>query len=37
MEGRAETVTQAIEEHGDQMAGAFTVLSPGLVRIRPPL
>jgi predicted nuclease of predicted toxin-antitoxin system len=36
-EGRAEAITQAIEVHGDQMAGAFTVLSPGLVRIRPPL
>ena len=36
-ESRAEVVTRALEEHGDEMARAFTVLSPGLVRIRPPL
>lgn len=27
----------AIREHGREMAGAFTVVSPGLMRIRPPL
>ena len=36
-ESRAEAVTRALEEHGYEMAGAFTVLSPGRLRIRPPL
>jgi predicted nuclease of predicted toxin-antitoxin system len=31
---RAESVAQVIAEHGREMAGAFTVLSPGMVRIR---
>jgi predicted nuclease of predicted toxin-antitoxin system len=34
---KADAVTQVVVEHGGEMAGAFTVLSPGLVRIRPPL
>ena len=34
--GRADAVAQVIDEHGDEMPGAFTVLSAGLVRIRPP-
>jgi hypothetical protein len=36
-ESRAEAVAQVVVEHGDEMAQAFTVLSPGLVRIRPPV
>ena len=36
-ESRAEAVAQVVGEHGDEMARAFTVLSPGLVRIRPPV
>ena len=36
-EGWAEAVTKAIEEHGNQLTGAFTVLSPGIVSIRPPV
>jgi len=36
-ESKAEAVARVVGEHGDEMAGAFTVLSPGLVRIRPPL
>lgn len=36
-EGKADHVAQAIYEHGDQMIAAFTVISPGLVRIRPSL
>jgi predicted nuclease of predicted toxin-antitoxin system len=35
--GKADVVSQAIDDHGDEMARAFTVISPGLVRIRPPL
>src|SRR3990172_319758 len=31
---KADLVTQAFREHGDQMPGAFTVISPGMVRIR---
>jgi len=34
---KAHTVAQAIGEHGDEMTAAFTVLSPGLIRIRPRL
>ena len=34
---KADAVARVIGEHGDEMAGAFTVVSPGLVRIRPPL
>jgi predicted nuclease of predicted toxin-antitoxin system len=34
-EARAEIVSQAIAAHGEQMAGAFAVVSPGAVRIRP--
>jgi predicted nuclease of predicted toxin-antitoxin system len=33
-EARAEIVSQAIAAHGEQMAGAFAVVSPGAVRIR---
>ena len=34
---KADAVARVIGEHGDEMTGAFTVVSPGLVRIRPPL
>ena len=34
---RAVAVSQVIGAHSGEMAGAFTVLSPGLVRIRSPL
>lgn len=34
--GRVEVVSIVLSEHGDEMAQAFTVLSPELVRIRPP-
>jgi hypothetical protein len=34
---RADAVSQVIGAHGEEMAGAFTVLSQGLVRIRSPL
>jgi len=34
---KADAVLESIREHGAEMAGAFTVVSPGLVRIRPPL
>jgi predicted nuclease of predicted toxin-antitoxin system len=33
---KADAVSEVIGEHGGEMAGAFTVLSPGLVRIRAP-
>jgi predicted nuclease of predicted toxin-antitoxin system len=33
-DSRAEVAAQSVSEHGAQMAGAFTVLSPGAVRIR---
>ncbi|MCX6363497.1 MAG: DUF5615 family PIN-like protein [Actinobacteria bacterium] len=36
-ESKADAVARVVGEHGDEMARAFTVLSPGLVRIRPPL
>jgi len=32
---KADIVTEAIRRYGDQMQGAFTVLSPGMVRVRP--
>lgn len=31
---KADFLCNALKEHGEQMAGAFTVLSPGAVRIR---
>jgi predicted nuclease of predicted toxin-antitoxin system len=31
---KADIVSTAIREHGDEMVGAFSVVSPGLVRIR---
>lgn len=34
---KAHAVALAVEEHGDEMTHAFTVVSPGMVRIRPPL
>ena len=34
---RADIVSQALSGHGREMTGAFTVVSPGLVRIRLPL
>ena len=33
---KAHAVALAIDEHGDEMTPAFSVISPGLVRIRPP-
>jgi predicted nuclease of predicted toxin-antitoxin system len=36
-QSKAADVARVVDEHGDEMAGAFTVLSPGLVRIRRPL
>lgn len=35
--GKADAVSESVREHGREMAGTFTVVSPGLVRIRPPL
>jgi hypothetical protein len=35
--GITDDAAQVIGEHGSEMPGAFTVLSAGLVRIRPPL
>ena len=32
---KAELVAEAVRDHGDEMSRSFTVLSPGLVRIRP--
>ena len=34
---KANAVSESSREHGVEMAGAFTVVSAGLVRIRPPL
>lgn len=34
---KAELVAGAVRDHGSQMLGAFTVVSPGVIRIRPPL
>jgi predicted nuclease of predicted toxin-antitoxin system len=34
---KVDLVSDTIREHGSQMPGAFTVVSPGLLRIRPPL
>lgn len=31
---KADVVSEAILEHGEQMTGAFTVVSPAVVRIR---
>jgi predicted nuclease of predicted toxin-antitoxin system len=31
---KSEAVASALAEHGDEMANAFSVVSPGLVRIR---
>ena len=31
---KAETVAAALREHGEEMAGAFAVVTPGLVRVR---
>ncbi len=31
---RAEIIAQVIDEHGEKLLRAFTVISPGLVRIR---
>jgi predicted nuclease of predicted toxin-antitoxin system len=33
---KADVVSQLVREHGREMVEAFTVVSPGLVRIRPP-
>jgi len=32
---KAEAVEQLVNEHGDQLAGAFAVITPNRVRIRP--
>ena len=32
---KAQTVVRAMEQHGKEMVGGFTVISPGVVRIRP--
>ncbi len=32
---KANIVAEAFQDHGDEMVGAFSVVSPGLVRIRP--
>jgi predicted nuclease of predicted toxin-antitoxin system len=34
-ESKASVVAQAISEHGQEMLQAFTVISPGLMRVRP--
>jgi predicted nuclease of predicted toxin-antitoxin system len=34
---KADAVSEALREHGQEMAGAFTVVSVRLVRIRPSL
>ena len=31
---KALTVASAIQEHGEELGGAFTVITPGTVRIR---
>jgi predicted nuclease of predicted toxin-antitoxin system len=36
-ERKAEAASEALREHGAEMAAAFTVITPGLVRIRPPV
>ena len=33
---KANIVLEAIKQHGSDMAGAFTVISPGLLRVRHP-
>ena len=35
-EAKSATVATAIQEHGDELSHAFSVLSPGLLRIRRP-
>ncbi len=34
---KAILVSKALDEHAGEMPAAFTVVSPGLVRIRPPM
>jgi hypothetical protein len=34
---KAALVASAVRDHGTQMPGAFSVVSPGLLRIRPPV
>ena len=36
VESRAALVSQVLASHGAEMEGAFTVVSPGMVRIRRP-
>ena len=31
---KADSILRALAGHGEEMAGAFTVLAPGLIRIR---
>ncbi len=33
-QARAETVARVMADHGEQLSGAFSVVSPGAVRIR---
>lgn len=35
-EKRAQIVAQAVHDHGGEMFGVFTVISPGLIRYRRP-
>jgi predicted nuclease of predicted toxin-antitoxin system len=34
---KCDLVSESLREHVGEMEGAFTVISPGMVRIRPPL
>ena len=34
---KSDLISDAFREHAHEMIGAFTVVSPGMVRIRPPL
>lgn len=36
-EKKADVVSAAVREHGDKMPGAFTVITPGIVRVRRPI
>jgi hypothetical protein len=33
-QGKAETVLAVVDEHRDELLGNFTVVTPGIVRIR---
>jgi predicted nuclease of predicted toxin-antitoxin system len=34
-QSKAETISAVVRDHGSELPGAFTVISPGMVRIRP--